>query len=78
MQRVGLVAGAQPVPVRIYDYYEPSKYNFYNIFKLVVIIHHTIFLGLYLMRFPTFIKWINYFTRMCRWVVGFNSNQILK
>lgn len=25
MQRVGLVAGAQPVPVRVYDYYSPDE-----------------------------------------------------
>ena len=25
MHRIGLVAGLQPVPVRVYDYYEPSK-----------------------------------------------------
>lgn len=25
MDRVGMVAGAQPVPVKVYDYYEPGK-----------------------------------------------------
>ncbi|XP_052282878.1 C3 and PZP-like alpha-2-macroglobulin domain-containing protein 8 [Dreissena polymorpha] len=25
MERVGLVAGAQPVPVKVYDYYEPGR-----------------------------------------------------
>jgi hypothetical protein len=27
MERSDLVAGAQPVPVKVYDYYEPSKSN---------------------------------------------------
>ena len=34
MHRVGFVAGVQPVAVRIYDYYEPSKFVLFTLFTL--------------------------------------------